>query len=53
MATSSVPDTKDKAPPKTAKSTVNKEREATAQQHHNETDATEVSHGSFIKTYFY
>jgi hypothetical protein len=47
MATSAIPDIKDKAPPKTAKGAANKDREATAQQHHNESEIAEIPHGSF------
>ena len=52
MATSAVPDVKDKGAPKTAKSTANKERELTAQQqHHVEPEIAEVSHGT-LKYHF-
>ncbi len=44
-ATVILADLKDKAAPKTAKGAINKEREATAQQQHNETEVGEAVHG--------
>ncbi len=44
-ATAILADLKDKAAPKTAKGATNKEREATAQQQHNEPEVGEVVHG--------